>query len=39
MIGFYWQADKIRFAINNDAALKAGIVLSSQLLKLAKIVR
>jgi hypothetical protein len=37
-IGFYFESNKIRFAINNGAAKKAKLDISSQLLKLAKLV-
>ncbi len=39
MIGLYKERNKIRFEINTDAARRAGIVLSSHLLKLARIVQ
>lgn len=39
VINFYRQNNKLRFEINTDAAGRAGIKLSSQLLKLAKIVK
>jgi hypothetical protein len=35
MIGFTSDADRVRFEINNDAAERAGLHISSQLLKLA----
>lgn len=38
IIGFYRVDNKLRFEINVDAAQRAGLKLSSQLLKLAKIV-
>jgi len=38
IITFYREGNKLRFAINTDAAQRAGLKLSSQLLKLAKIV-
>ncbi|MCG2722708.1 MAG: YfiR family protein [Thermodesulfovibrionales bacterium] len=38
MINFYLQENKIRFEINNDAARRSGIRISSKLLNLAKIV-
>ncbi len=37
IIGFYRAGNKLRFAINTDAAQRAGLKLSSRLLKLAKI--
>ena len=37
IISFYREGDKLRFEINTDAAQRAGLKLSSQLLKLAKI--
>ncbi len=39
IINFYRENNKLRFEINTDAAGRAGLKLSSQLLKLAKIVR
>jgi hypothetical protein len=39
IINFYHENNKLRFEINKDAAGRAGLKLSSQLLKLAKIVR
>lgn len=39
MINFVREADKVRFAINLDAAERAGLKLSAQLLKLATVVR
>ncbi|MEI6205205.1 MAG: YfiR family protein [Desulfuromonadales bacterium] len=39
MIGFFEQDDKIRFEINQDATLQAGITISSKLLKLARLVK
>jgi predicted transcriptional regulator len=39
MINFVREADKIRFAINQKSAERAGLKLSSQLLKLAVVVR
>lgn len=38
IITFYREGNKLRFEINSDAAQRAGLKLSSQLLKLAKIV-
>jgi hypothetical protein len=38
IITFYREGNKLRFEINTDAAQRAGLKLSSQLLKLAKIV-
>ncbi|MBU4317398.1 MAG: YfiR family protein [Proteobacteria bacterium] len=38
MIAFYDSENKIRFAINLESCRKAGLVVSSNLLKLAKIV-
>ncbi len=38
IIGFYREGNKLRFEINTDAAQRAGLKLSSQLLKLARIV-
>jgi len=38
MVNFYLEQDKVRFEINNDAAGRAGLRVSSQLLKLARIV-
>jgi hypothetical protein len=39
VIGFYMEQKKVRFAINMEAAKRAGFKISSKLLKLAKIVR
>ena len=39
MVNFYEEQGMIRFEVNVDAAKNAGLVLSSQLLKLARIVR
>lgn len=39
IIGMYIEGDKVRFEANPDAAQRAGIKLSSQILKLARIVR
>jgi hypothetical protein len=39
IIAFYRESNKLRFEINTDAAQRAGLKLSSQLLKLAKIVK
>lgn len=38
MVNFYLEQNKVRFEINNGAALRAGFRISSQLLKLARIV-
>lgn len=38
MINFFMEGNKIRFEINKEAAERAGLRVSSQLLKLAKIV-
>lgn len=38
IIAFFREGNKLRFAINTDAAQRAGLKLSSRLLKLAKIV-
>jgi hypothetical protein len=38
MIGFYVQDRKVRLAINRTAATRAGITISSQLLKLSTLV-
>jgi hypothetical protein len=37
--GFFFENDSLRFAINLDAAKRAGVHLSSKLLSLAKIVK
>ncbi len=39
IVNFYLEQDKVRFEINNDSAGRAGLKISSQLLKLARIVR
>jgi hypothetical protein len=39
IVGFYLSEGKVRFAVNPDAAKRAGLQISSQLLKLSKIVR
>lgn len=39
MINFFIDTDKIRFEINNDDVLKAGLEISSRLLSMAKIVK
>ena len=39
IIGMYIEGDKVRFEANPDAAQRAGIKLSSQILKLARIVK
>jgi len=39
MVNFYLEESKVRFEINNDAAARAGLKISSQLLKLARIVK
>jgi hypothetical protein len=39
IIGLFKQDDKIRFEINNDAAKRSRLMISSNLLKLARIVR
>jgi hypothetical protein len=38
MVNFYLEQNRVRFEINNDAAGRAGLRISSQLLKLARIV-
>jgi hypothetical protein len=38
MVNFYSEHNRVRFEINNDAAGRAGLKISSQLLKLARIV-
>lgn len=38
-IGFYIEKSKVRFAINGEAAKRAELEVSSELMKLAKIVR
>jgi hypothetical protein len=39
MVGFTWEQNKVRFNINVNAAERAGLKISSQLLKLAKSVQ
>jgi hypothetical protein len=39
MVNFYLEQSKVRFEINQEAANRAGLKISSQLLKLARIVR
>ncbi|OYY74076.1 MAG: hypothetical protein B7Y40_06575 [Gammaproteobacteria bacterium 28-57-27] len=39
MINFYQEQNKVRFEINQAAANRAGAKISSQWLKLARIVR
>lgn len=39
MINFYLEKNKVRFEINIDAARRAGIKISSELLKLARIIK
>jgi len=39
IVNFYLEQEKVRFEINNDAAGRGGLKISSQLLKLARIVR
>lgn len=39
MVNFYTEGNKVRFEINVDAALRAGLKIGSQLLKLARIVQ
>ncbi|OHE55951.1 MAG: hypothetical protein A2Z47_06915 [Thermodesulfovibrio sp. RBG_19FT_COMBO_42_12] len=39
VINFYIEEDKVRFEINQDAANRSGLKISSKLLSLAKIVR
>ena len=39
MIGLFIEDGRMRFAINPDAAQRAGLRLSSRLLSLAKIVK
>lgn len=39
IIRFYLEGDQLRFAINLDAAQKANLTISSELLKLARIVQ
>ena len=38
VIGLFTEGDKLRFEINQDAAQRAGLKLSSQVLKLARLV-
>lgn len=38
MVNFYLEANKVRFEINHEAAKRAGLGISSQLLKVARIV-
>jgi hypothetical protein len=38
IIGFYTDEDRVRFEVNVAAARKAGLIISSQMLKLARIV-
>jgi hypothetical protein len=39
MINFYLEENRIRFEMNPDKAKQAGLVISAQLLKLARIIR
>lgn len=39
IIGLYVDGEKVRFEVNQDAAQRAGLKLSSQLLRLARLVR
>ena len=39
IIGLFVEGEKVRFEINPDAASRAGLKLSSQLLKLARLVK
>jgi hypothetical protein len=39
MVNFYLEENKVRFEINREAAARARLGISSQLLKLARIVR
>lgn len=39
VIGVYVEGEKLRFEINQDAAQRAGLRLSSQMLKLARLVK
>ena len=39
VIGLYMEGDKVRFEANPDAAQRAGLKLSSQILRLARLVR
>lgn len=38
MVNFYPEENRVRFEINREAAARAGLAISSQLLKLARIV-
>lgn len=38
MVNFYNEQNKVRFEVNNDAAVRSGLRISSHLLKLARIV-
>lgn len=38
MVNFYLEENRVRFEINREAAARAGLFISSQLLKLARIV-
>lgn len=38
VVNFYLEENRVRFEINREAAARAGLVISSQLLKLARIV-
>jgi hypothetical protein len=39
IIGLFVEGEKVRFEVNQDAAQRAGLRLSSQLLKLARLVK
>jgi hypothetical protein len=39
VIGLFTEGDKLRFEVNQEAAQRAGLKLSSQLLKLARLVK
>ncbi len=39
LIGLYAEGEKLKFEVNQEAAHRAGLRLSSQLLKLARLVR
>jgi len=39
MIGFFATGDRVQFEINNDAAQRANLKISSQLLRLARLVK
>jgi len=39
MVNFYLEAQKVRFEINENAAMRAGLAISSRLLRLARIVK